>query len=550
MTKFKENITFQISCVALVTLLAAVLRLYKLGEWSFWIDELITVNNVQSATIMKSSSLLTSLVVNLFGLSEWSARFSSAIIGTISIPILYFPVRRLFGPVVALLASLLLAISPWHIYMSQNARYYTTLLLFYSLALLIFYIGLEEKRLKYIFLSLLLLIVAILERAFALFFVPVVISYLVLLKLLNYETSIEKWLSKKVIVAVTLSPIIAFLFYDVLSAIFTENASLIYSFYDKFVNNSEIHSLGLVTRFIGTEIGAPLFCVATAGFIFSFLKRDQKALFFSVSAIVPIAILIVLSPFVRTATRYALVALYCWTILGAIGVKALYQEARKGKGYATVIVGVVMVLLMGQTPIIEDVLYYIGQALDIEYPVQPEGLLFGTVILSTTLIVLLAGFSRLGMANQKKAGIVWAFIILLSLIVHSSVTSALYYAYQHGHRDNVKAALDTIEKSETGNKTVYMHRTLTGLGSYYLNNYQIKRVDDIASAKDLVSDDDVWIVEEFGLSQTQLGGVAFADWAETNCDTVATLDTYTAGRTWPMRTHLCHLKTIDKVTSN
>ena len=34
--------------LALITLFAAVLRFYKLGTWSFWIDEIYTINHAFS----------------------------------------------------------------------------------------------------------------------------------------------------------------------------------------------------------------------------------------------------------------------------------------------------------------------------------------------------------------------------------------------------------------------------------------------------------------------------------------------------------------------
>src|ERR1044071_10257533 len=117
-----------------ITLFAALLRFYKLGEWSFWIDEIYTINHAlahfSSPQLMLDnvpparnwipvSVILTAQVLNVWGVSEWSARMASVMIGVISIPILFFPVRRLLGDWVALISALLLAISPWHIFWSQ-----------------------------------------------------------------------------------------------------------------------------------------------------------------------------------------------------------------------------------------------------------------------------------------------------------------------------------------------------------------------------------------------------------------------------------------------
>jgi hypothetical protein len=37
----------QLPLLAAITLLALALRLYRLGEWSFWIDEVFTVNRIE-----------------------------------------------------------------------------------------------------------------------------------------------------------------------------------------------------------------------------------------------------------------------------------------------------------------------------------------------------------------------------------------------------------------------------------------------------------------------------------------------------------------------
>jgi 4-amino-4-deoxy-L-arabinose transferase-like glycosyltransferase len=64
--------------------------------------------------------------VKLFGLNEFAVRFPSAVFGTLTVLVTYFLVRRMFfasayARMYALLTSLLLAISPWHIMLSRAA---------------------------------------------------------------------------------------------------------------------------------------------------------------------------------------------------------------------------------------------------------------------------------------------------------------------------------------------------------------------------------------------------------------------------------------------
>jgi hypothetical protein len=46
-TQIPNKSWFPLFALALITLLATALRFYKLGEWSFWIDEIFTINHAQ-----------------------------------------------------------------------------------------------------------------------------------------------------------------------------------------------------------------------------------------------------------------------------------------------------------------------------------------------------------------------------------------------------------------------------------------------------------------------------------------------------------------------
>jgi mannosyltransferase len=197
LTNFETKSNYQYLLLMAITLLATALRFYKLGEWSFWIDEIFTIKRAQAHVNIEDilhwwwqpalSLILIDGALDTLGINEWSARLVPAVIGVISIPVLYFPIKKLFGPEVALIAVFLLAISPWHLYWSQNARFYTSLMLLYSLASFAFFFSLEQDRPWYILGFFLLLFLAVGERVIALFMAPVVICYLLLLKIMPFE---------------------------------------------------------------------------------------------------------------------------------------------------------------------------------------------------------------------------------------------------------------------------------------------------------------------------------------------------------------------------
>src|SRR3989344_5605352 len=90
---------------------------------------------------------LTAISVKLFGLNEFSARFSSAFLGTLSIFFVFLLIKELFRKVelvnsnyIALLASFLVAISPWHISFSLTFYFYRSLWIFVPLLITGFFI--------------------------------------------------------------------------------------------------------------------------------------------------------------------------------------------------------------------------------------------------------------------------------------------------------------------------------------------------------------------------------------------------------------------------
>ncbi len=173
----------QMSSVLALFAAAVVIRFYRLGDWSFWPDEVFSFGNKSDGfnDSLLRRSLATDLIqaaVRIWGTSEWTARLIPALIGCASIPLLYFLLRRCMPRPGALMAAALLTTSLWHVYWSQNARFYSLLFLFFNLGLLLFYLGLEEGRPWYMLAALVLFGLAARERMAALLGIPAVIVYL------------------------------------------------------------------------------------------------------------------------------------------------------------------------------------------------------------------------------------------------------------------------------------------------------------------------------------------------------------------------------------
>ncbi|OGH08833.1 MAG: hypothetical protein A2152_03375 [Candidatus Levybacteria bacterium RBG_16_35_6] len=206
---FKRNNLF----LLIVIILGAILRFYKLGivPDGFHTDEAYLGYNAFS--ILKTGNELTGnfLPLNLrsflyspagysyfsipfiflFGLSEFSARFASALFGTATIPIAYILVRKIFTRfnfkgLLALFSSLILAISPWHINLSRVSTDNVLVVFFVTLGTFLFLKWLDQKKLYLVLLSMLSFFITLFiyqaSRSFLPIFIPLLFIYGLFLK--------------------------------------------------------------------------------------------------------------------------------------------------------------------------------------------------------------------------------------------------------------------------------------------------------------------------------------------------------------------------------
>ncbi len=126
----------QVLLLAAITVLAAALRLWHLGDWSIWIDEAHTWRDVTmpiedffkaAPSWYPTSFLMLRFLMEHGWLQQFTEgwlRLPFAFCGILTVPLLALFGNLIVGRRAALLAALFLAINPWHIYWSQNARAY------------------------------------------------------------------------------------------------------------------------------------------------------------------------------------------------------------------------------------------------------------------------------------------------------------------------------------------------------------------------------------------------------------------------------------------
>jgi 4-amino-4-deoxy-L-arabinose transferase-like glycosyltransferase len=141
-----------------ITLLGGALRLFRLGERGFWYDEIVTAYYARLATPGEVLDLvrywgdhaplgyLITWALRGLGGGEWAIRLHYALAGTLAIYAMYLLGRAVLGTRGGLLAALLLAVWPFAVYYSQEARPYTYFLLFSCLQALAAYRAAERLR--------------------------------------------------------------------------------------------------------------------------------------------------------------------------------------------------------------------------------------------------------------------------------------------------------------------------------------------------------------------------------------------------------------------
>jgi len=135
-----------------LALLAAGLRFFRLGDWSFTGDEFATVGEAESLAqpldgppttqhdrlprLLIASYSLHRLDYALFGSDELGSRVFSALLGTLNVLLVFLVLDRSLGRATALATALLMALWPEHLYRSQENRFYIVATVFAATCML------------------------------------------------------------------------------------------------------------------------------------------------------------------------------------------------------------------------------------------------------------------------------------------------------------------------------------------------------------------------------------------------------------------------------
>jgi uncharacterized membrane protein len=129
--------------------IATIMRIYGLDRQSLWYDEVAEETAFQRQFLIKYKTTKPyTPPLNLFFIypmtqmfpgSDFALRIVPFIFGVISVPLFFFLGKLIFNEKVGLIAAFLLAISPFHIWYSQEARMYALQWMLAVLSLILFF---------------------------------------------------------------------------------------------------------------------------------------------------------------------------------------------------------------------------------------------------------------------------------------------------------------------------------------------------------------------------------------------------------------------------
>ncbi len=209
-----------VSCriwLILIILLGNAVRLYRLNYQSLWFDESLSMALASvplrisiEATLAEGLQHLPLyyLLLRMFvwiGRSEMVLRLPSAFCGVLAIPLIYQVGRCCLGQGPGLFAALLLAVNPYHVWFSQEARMYSLLMLS-TLGSLYFFLRLLNENRRSLWLGFIVFhAIGYCTLYFALFIPLIEFAFILCTWRVNYAI-LRRWTLGQFVAALTLSP--------------------------------------------------------------------------------------------------------------------------------------------------------------------------------------------------------------------------------------------------------------------------------------------------------------------------------------------------------
>jgi 4-amino-4-deoxy-L-arabinose transferase-like glycosyltransferase len=274
-----------LSIIFLILILVAAvgLRTYHLSFKSISIDEAIgalySVESVQRVLIFTVNDVHPPLFyiihhfwIRLFGWNESALRSISVFFGLLSVASLFYLGKLIFNRKTGMIAAFLLAISPWHIWISQNARSNSLLLFLIIISTYSFYQIFLTGQKKWFIIYCTVTLLGIYTHYFA-FMVWIAQTMYVTMSSFARNNFLKTWIISQIIVLTGYFPWLPFM----ISQFFTKSRPLYKSLTPEFLKNlydflNPYAAIQNVPVFIIGEIIFFIFIIL--GLIFLFRRRS------------------------------------------------------------------------------------------------------------------------------------------------------------------------------------------------------------------------------------------------------------------------------------
>jgi len=200
-----------------VILLGALLRLPTLDRQSIWFDEAVTIafssagwTNLLWALLVDGVHpplfyMLTKLMLPLTGTTQFAVRFLSTVPALLTIPVIYRLGQAMFNRRVGLLAALLLAVNPLHIWLSQEARMYGIFLLLVTASMFFFWRAMQTNKTRY-WVGLFLVNALVFNVHYFSLLVPAIQFVVILSRLRQFVPQFRRWVVTQFLAGLALLP--------------------------------------------------------------------------------------------------------------------------------------------------------------------------------------------------------------------------------------------------------------------------------------------------------------------------------------------------------
>jgi 4-amino-4-deoxy-L-arabinose transferase-like glycosyltransferase len=411
-----------------IIIIAAGLRFYGLDKQSLWYDETFEETAFQrqflgfktflTPTTPPLHSFFINLIKQKFPLNDFALRTPACIFGLLSVPLLFFLGRKLFNEKVGIIASFLLAISPFHIWYSQEARMYTLQWMLALISLIFFMRAIEKPGIVNYTCLVVSTVLGLYTHQLSLSLL-IIMSIFLLLFLRKYNSKYSAWIAVLCAVIILYSPWIVYQ----LSSLMNKSAS-----YQKEINLSIYIPYTFYTYFAGFSIGPSLRELH--------IERSIHAI----------------KPYLPVIGSFMAV----YGVLFSMGLWSLRKDPPK----------LLILVFLSTVPIF--FLVFLIYAVDhkLSYNVRYTG-----IALIGCILLIAKGIESVRYICSETAGKILA---VLSIIAIAGFSYYSYFNYQFEkryHKEDIRSAVEYINKNKTDNDVILI---ITSISVATFNRYSDK----------------------------------------------------------------------------